>query len=66
MANDDTRTLEEQIVLAEIPAPPFKEEKRTDYIYEQLEQLGLVDVQKDEEGNVFGTYEVLKTDQHCS
>lgn len=57
LANDDTRTLEEQIVLAEIPAPPFKEEKRTDYIYEQLEQLGLVDVQKDEEGNVFGTYE---------
>ncbi|MFB4158314.1 M20/M25/M40 family metallo-hydrolase [Geomicrobium sp. JSM 1781026] len=51
---DDKNTLDEQITIAQIPAPPFSEHERADYIKKCLEELGLLDVRKDEEGNVYG------------
>jgi tripeptide aminopeptidase len=55
LKGDHEQTIQEQIVITEIPAPPFKEQKRAEFILSQLESLGLEDCQIDEEGNVFGT-----------
>lgn len=49
---DDERTLEEQIEIAEIPAPPFKEQMRANDYVRRLRELGLIDVTTDAEGNV--------------
>lgn len=51
---DHERTVEEQIEMTEIPAPPFKEEIRANNYRQRLKDLGLQDVQMDEEGNVYG------------
>lgn len=51
---DHERTVEEQIEMTEIPAPPFKEEIRANNYMQRLKDLGLQDVQMDEEGNVYG------------
>lgn len=51
---DHKRTVEEQIEMTEIPAPPFKEEIRANNYMQRLKDLGLQDVQMDEEGNVYG------------
>lgn len=51
---DHQRTIEEQIALTEIPAPPFKEQRRAENFMERLKGLGLEDVRMDEEGNVYG------------
>src|SRR5690625_2603961 len=51
---DHKRTVEEQIQMTEIPAPPFKEEIRANNYMQRLKDLGLQDVQMDEEGNVYG------------
>ncbi len=51
---DDANTLAEQIEICQIPAPPFKEEVRAAEYMKRLAALGLKDVQKDAEGNVFG------------
>ncbi|WP_419893429.1 hypothetical protein [Oceanobacillus kimchii] len=51
---DEKLTLKEQIQLTEIPAPPFKEQKRAIKFQEMLIQHGLEHVHIDEEGNVFG------------
>ncbi|MFS0752712.1 M20/M25/M40 family metallo-hydrolase [Oceanobacillus sp. 1P07AA] len=51
---DDKQTLQEQIQLTEIPAPPFKEQERAKKFQEMLIQYGLEDVHIDVEGNVFG------------
>jgi acetylornithine deacetylase/succinyl-diaminopimelate desuccinylase-like protein len=55
LKGDHEQTIKEQIVITQIPAPPFKEQKRAAFILSQLESLGLEDCQMDEEGNVFGT-----------
>jgi tripeptide aminopeptidase len=52
--SDNENTLADQIELTEIPAPPFMEDVRADYYKKRLEQLGLKDVQMDQEGNVTG------------
>jgi tripeptide aminopeptidase len=52
--SDNDNTLADQIELTEIPAPPFKEHVRAEYYKKRLEELGLKDVQTDQEGNVFG------------
>ncbi len=44
----------EQIILCEIPAPPFGEVRRAKYLHERFTQLGLDRVSIDEEGNVVG------------
>ncbi|WP_194165672.1 M20/M25/M40 family metallo-hydrolase [Oceanobacillus sp. CFH 90083] len=51
---EDQLTREQQIMLTEIPAPPFKEEKRAEAFKKLLEDYDLEDVHMDEEGNVFG------------
>jgi acetylornithine deacetylase/succinyl-diaminopimelate desuccinylase-like protein len=47
-------TLQQQISLNEIEAPPFKEEKRAAEFKRRLESLGLSNVRIDAEGNVIG------------
>jgi tripeptide aminopeptidase len=51
---DHQTTIEDQIRITEIPAPPFMEETRKLYYQACLEGLGLQDVTTDAEGNVFG------------
>ena len=43
-----------QMELARIPAPPFGEKARADWVGEQFRALGIKDVGKDKIGNVFG------------
>jgi tripeptide aminopeptidase len=50
----DTETLEEQVALARIPAPPFGEEERAGYVNRRFSTLGLADVRTDPVGNVHG------------
>jgi tripeptide aminopeptidase len=45
-----------QLQLARIPAPPFGEKERTDWVLDRFLELGLEDVHSDEVGNVFGTH----------
>lgn len=45
-----------QLQLARIPAPPFGEHDRSDWLLDQFLELGLEDVHSDEVGNVFGTH----------
>lgn len=51
---DHDRLIQEIITLTEIPAPPFKEERRAKAYLEMLRASGLTDVEMDEEGNVMG------------
>jgi tripeptide aminopeptidase len=47
-------TLQQQIELTEIEAPPFKEARRAEEFKRRLEALGLRNVRIDSEGNVIG------------
>ncbi len=49
---DNAWTLEQQVSLCEIPAPPFKEQVRAEEFRRRLAALGLVNVRIDTEGNV--------------
>lgn len=49
---EDERALREQIEIAQIEAPPFKEEVRAKEYLQRLQALGLKDAQIDSEGNV--------------
>jgi tripeptide aminopeptidase len=51
---DYERFVKELITLTEIPAPPFKEERRAAAYLAMLQQHGLSDVERDQEGNVMG------------
>ena len=55
--DDHQQTVQDQITITEIPAPPFSEDQRAQYYMGRLADLGLVNVQQDAEGNVFGTLE---------
>ncbi|MFK7862801.1 MAG: M20/M25/M40 family metallo-hydrolase [Pseudohongiellaceae bacterium] len=46
--------IDEQFRLTEIPAPPFKEQKRAAYFLEQMKARGLSDAYIDSEGNAVG------------
>ncbi|WP_068875814.1 MULTISPECIES: M20/M25/M40 family metallo-hydrolase [unclassified Phenylobacterium] len=48
------RIVEDTITLTEIPAPPFKEQKRAEAYMAMLRAHGLTDVEMDAEGNVMG------------
>lgn len=50
----DEQTVQNQVHLNEIPAPPFMEEKRAARYAEMFREYGLSDVSIDEEGNVIG------------
>jgi hypothetical protein len=51
---EEPRTLEEQIRICEIPAPPFEEARRAEYFRQKFVAAGLRDVRIDAEGNVIG------------
>lgn len=54
IAAQEAATIQEQIRLTEIPAPPFMEARRAAYYLEQMRSRGLVDAYLDEEGNAIG------------
>ena len=47
---------EEQIRICEVPATPFAEEQRAEYLANRFRELGLSDVAIDEEGNCLGLF----------
>lgn len=51
---DHARSIEDLKLLTEIPAPPFKEQKRAEAFLARLKALGLSDAHIDSEGNVVG------------
>lgn len=51
---DNAWTLEQQVSICEIPAPPFKEQARAAEFRKRLAALGLQNVRIDREGNVIG------------
>ena len=51
---DHDRFVKELIALTEIPAPPFKEQKRAAAFLDMLRATKLTDVESDAEGNVMG------------
>jgi tripeptide aminopeptidase len=51
---DNAWTIEQQISICEIPAPPFKEAVRAAELKKRFESLGLRNVRIDAEGNVIG------------
>jgi tripeptide aminopeptidase len=53
---DHDRMVEEIVTLTEIPAPPFKEDRRARAYMEMLRGVGLADIEQDEEGNVMGVW----------
>lgn len=52
---DEQLTIEDQIALTEVEAPPFHEDERGKFFAEKLRTLGLTNVRTDAEGNVIGT-----------
>jgi acetylornithine deacetylase/succinyl-diaminopimelate desuccinylase-like protein len=50
----EPETINEQIKICEIPAPPFKEQQRAAYFKQRFAALGLKNVRIDREGNVIG------------
>jgi tripeptide aminopeptidase len=54
LESDHERFVRELITLTEIPAPPFKEQKRGAAYLEMLRAAKLADVETDAEGNVMG------------
>ncbi|MEQ1575936.1 MAG: M20/M25/M40 family metallo-hydrolase [Vicinamibacterales bacterium] len=51
---DEPRTIEDQVRLCEVPAPPFKEAVRARVYAEAFRAAGLMNVRIDKEGNVLG------------
>ena len=47
---------DEQIRICSVPATPFAEQQRAEYLAERFRQLGLHDVSIDEEGNCLGLF----------
>lgn len=54
MRTQETQFTRWQLELAAIPAPPFGEAARAQWLRERLQELGLEDVHTDDVGNVFG------------
>ena len=50
----EPQTLEDQIRLCEVEAPPFKETKRAQVYAQMFRDIGLANVRIDKEGNVLG------------
>ena len=49
--NNAAAITREQIAISSIPAPPFKESQRAEYLSDKFRELGLVEVEVDKEGN---------------
>lgn len=56
LAATEPRTIEEQIAVCEIPAPPFGEAARAEDYARRFRELGLENVRIDAEGNVIGEW----------
>lgn len=54
LQEDNDQALQETIVLCEIPAPPFGEQKKAEAFLKMLQASGLSDAKIDKEGNVVG------------
>jgi tripeptide aminopeptidase len=54
IGRDHQRTIDEQIAISEIPAPPFQEDRRGEDYLRRLTELGLENVRRDSVGNVYG------------
>lgn len=52
--NMDEETVQNQIAITEIPAPPFQEQVRAERYAEMMQEYGLDQVKMDQEGNVIG------------
>ncbi|MDP3716682.1 MAG: M20/M25/M40 family metallo-hydrolase [Acidobacteriota bacterium] len=50
----EPKTIEDQIALCEVEAPPFKEQKRAELYARMFREAGLQNVRIDKEGNVLG------------
>ena len=50
----EPQTLEEQVGVCEVEAPPFKEAKRGQLVAQMFKDIGLANVRIDKEGNVLG------------
>ena len=50
----EPQTIEDQIRLCEVEAPPFKETKRAQLYAQMFKEIGLTNVRIDKEGNVLG------------
>ncbi|HXG89278.1 MAG TPA: M20/M25/M40 family metallo-hydrolase [Vicinamibacterales bacterium] len=50
----EPQTLEDQVRLCEVEAPPFKETKRAQLYAQMFKEIGLTNVRIDKEGNVLG------------
>lgn len=61
---DYDRFIEELITLTEIPAPPFKEERKAAAYLEMMKEAGLEDVECDEIGNTCGVIRGSGNDGH--
>jgi acetylornithine deacetylase/succinyl-diaminopimelate desuccinylase-like protein len=53
--NSESQTINDEIAICQIPAPPFKEMQRALELERRFRALGLKDVQIDKAGNVIGT-----------
>ena len=51
---DEAQTIQDQIRICEVPAPPFKEAARATLYAEEFRKVGLTNVRIDREGNVLG------------
>jgi len=54
MREHEPRLAQWQMEMARIPAPPFGETARGEWLAEKFRELGLSDVYRDEVGNIFG------------
>jgi len=50
----EPQTIEDQVRLCEVEAPPFKETKRAQLYAQMFKEIGLTNVRTDKEGNVLG------------
>jgi acetylornithine deacetylase/succinyl-diaminopimelate desuccinylase-like protein len=50
----EAQTIEDQVRLCEVEAPPFKETKRGVLFAQMLKEIGLTNIRTDKEGNVLG------------
>lgn len=54
LERENAWTIDQQVAVCEIPAPPFMEQARGAYLKERFTALGLEQVRTDAEGNVIG------------
>src|SRR5918993_551067 len=50
----EPQTIEDQVLLCEVEAPPFKETRRAQLYAQMFKEIGLTNVRIDKEGNVLG------------